>query len=122
MHVQAPAVADRPQRRSRFDGKTVIITGGAGGMEYPTLVTTGSDTVLARPGIRAAEYVTIHEVGHNWFQGILAFTLPEALWLAGQGVSDDIVVAYPTVDTAARKRISRALARMRDVLPAEEMS
>jgi len=33
-------------------------------------------------------------------QGILAFTLPEALWLAGDG-HDDIVVAYPTVDREA---------------------
>jgi len=35
------------------------------------------------------------------FHGILAFTLREALWLHEQGVSDDIVVAYPTVDRAA---------------------
>jgi D-serine deaminase-like pyridoxal phosphate-dependent protein len=33
-------------------------------------------------------------------RGILAFTLPEALWLAGEG-HDDLVVAYPTVDRAA---------------------
>jgi D-serine deaminase-like pyridoxal phosphate-dependent protein len=35
------------------------------------------------------------------FAGIMAFTLPEALWLAREGVSDDIMVAYPTVDRAA---------------------
>jgi D-serine deaminase-like pyridoxal phosphate-dependent protein len=35
------------------------------------------------------------------FSGILAFTLPEALWLAECGVSDDIVVAYPTADKTA---------------------
>ena len=35
------------------------------------------------------------------FAGIMAFTLPEALWLARAGVSDDILVAYPTVDRAA---------------------
>jgi hypothetical protein len=46
--------------------------GGAGGMEYPTLVTTAGDTVFARDGIHIPEYVTIHEIGHNWFQGILA--------------------------------------------------
>jgi len=33
-------------------------------------------------------------------QGVLAFTLPEALWLAGHG-HDDLVVAYPSVDRAA---------------------
>ncbi|WP_144877101.1 alanine racemase [Microbacterium sp. 1.5R] len=41
------------------------------------------DAVLALPGYR----------------GILAFTLPEALWLAE--THDDIVIGYPTVDRAA---------------------
>lgn len=35
------------------------------------------------------------------FAGILAFTLREALWLHEQGISDDIVVAYPSVDRGA---------------------
>jgi hypothetical protein len=39
-------------------------------MEYPTLVTTGGDVDL--PGLHLAEEVTVHEVGHNWFQGLLA--------------------------------------------------
>ena len=40
------------------------------------------------------------------FRGILAYTLPEAIWLAGRGSSDDIVVAYPTVDRAALGRLA----------------
>lgn len=44
------------------------------------------------------------------YSGILAFTLPEALWLAADGpsgpVSDDIVVAYPTTDTGAIARLA----------------
>jgi D-serine deaminase-like pyridoxal phosphate-dependent protein len=40
------------------------------------------------------------------FRGVLAYTLPEALWLAGRGSSDDIVVAYPTVDRAALARLA----------------
>jgi D-serine deaminase-like pyridoxal phosphate-dependent protein len=39
------------------------------------------------------------------FAGILAFTLAEALWLEEHDVSDDIVVAYPTVDRAALARL-----------------
>ncbi|GAA2434685.1 amino acid deaminase/aldolase [Actinomadura vinacea] len=35
------------------------------------------------------------------FAGIMAFTLPEALWLARHGTSDDILVAYPTTDRTA---------------------
>jgi D-serine deaminase-like pyridoxal phosphate-dependent protein len=38
-------------------------------------------------------------------QGILAFTLPEALWLAGHGHSD-LVVAYPTVDRTALRALA----------------
>jgi D-serine deaminase-like pyridoxal phosphate-dependent protein len=38
---------------------------------------------------------------HEAFAGVLAFTLREALWLHEQGLSDDLVVAYPTVDRAA---------------------
>ena len=40
-------------------------------------------------------------LAHDGFQGVLAFTLREALWLHAQGISDDIVVAYPTVDRGA---------------------
>ncbi|WP_106397786.1 amino acid deaminase/aldolase [Actinocorallia populi] len=41
------------------------------------------------------------------FAGIMAFTLDEALWLAGHRTSDDILVAYPTVDRAALRRLVR---------------
>ena len=45
-------------------------------------------------------------LGTSGFRGILAFSLPEALWLAEQGVSDDIVVAYPSTDRAALTRLA----------------
>jgi D-serine deaminase-like pyridoxal phosphate-dependent protein len=57
--------------------------------------------VLARPG----------------FEGTLAFTLPEALWLAGHGF-DDIVVAYPTSDREAL----RSLAALRAERPETRVS
>jgi D-serine deaminase-like pyridoxal phosphate-dependent protein len=44
------------------------------------------------------------------FHGTLAFTLPEALWLAGHGVRD-LVVAYPTVDRAALRELADLTAR-----------
>jgi D-serine deaminase-like pyridoxal phosphate-dependent protein len=48
--------------------------------------------VLARPG----------------FAGVLAYSLPEALWLAGgeDPVSTDVVVGYPSVDRAALRRLA----------------
>jgi D-serine deaminase-like pyridoxal phosphate-dependent protein len=39
------------------------------------------------------------------FRGTLAYTLPEALWLAGHGARD-IVVAYPTADGAALRELA----------------
>jgi D-serine deaminase-like pyridoxal phosphate-dependent protein len=39
------------------------------------------------------------------FHGVLGYTLREALWLEQQGISDDIVLAYPTVDRAALARL-----------------
>jgi D-serine deaminase-like pyridoxal phosphate-dependent protein len=40
------------------------------------------------------------------FRGILAFTLPEALWLVECQASDDIVVAYPTADLQALAKLA----------------
>jgi hypothetical protein len=43
----------------------------AGGMEYPTLITTGGPW-WGPPGGLFIELVTIHEFGHQWFYGMLA--------------------------------------------------
>jgi D-serine deaminase-like pyridoxal phosphate-dependent protein len=40
------------------------------------------------------------------FRGIMAYTLPEALWLAGAGTDRDILVAYPTADAGALGRLA----------------
>jgi len=39
------------------------------------------------------------------FAGIMAFTLPEALWLAAEGY-DDLLVAYPTTDRTALRALA----------------
>jgi D-serine deaminase-like pyridoxal phosphate-dependent protein len=44
------------------------------------------------------------------FQGTLAFTLPEALWLGELGF-EDIVVAYPTTDREALQTLARLSVR-----------
>jgi D-serine deaminase-like pyridoxal phosphate-dependent protein len=44
-------------------------------------------------------------LARDGFHGVLGFTLAEALWLEEQGVSDDIVVAYPTVDRGSLARL-----------------
>jgi hypothetical protein len=61
---------------------------GAGGMEYPTLVTAGVPDSLglgptpARLGLdQTLELVVIHEVGHQWWQSMVAFNEVEEPWL-----------------------------------------
>ncbi len=44
----------------------------SGGMEYPTLITTGAPWYAPMLGVRALEVVTIHELGHQWFYGLVA--------------------------------------------------
>jgi D-serine deaminase-like pyridoxal phosphate-dependent protein len=39
------------------------------------------------------------------FRGTLAYTLPEALWLAENG-AEDVVVAYPSADRAALRELA----------------
>lgn len=48
------------------------------------------------------------------FRGTLSFTLPEALWLADKGF-DDLVVAYPTADRDALRRLAKAMADRTDL-------
>jgi hypothetical protein len=50
----------------------------AGGMEYPTFFTVGGPNWLAPLGIRWVESVTAHELGHQWFYGLVATN--EARW------------------------------------------
>ena len=56
----------------------------AGGMEYPTFMTTGADRLDAHPPFSWSsdiESLTAHEFGHQYFQGLLASNEFEEGWL-----------------------------------------
>jgi hypothetical protein len=53
---------------------------GAGGMEYPTLITAGSFWLLP-DGLRLPEVTTVHEFGHNYWYGIVGSNEFEEAWL-----------------------------------------
>ncbi|MGD0452342.1 MAG: amino acid deaminase/aldolase [Solirubrobacteraceae bacterium] len=55
-------------------------------------------------------------LARDGFQGTLAFTLPEALWLASGG-TDDLLVAYPTTDSDALRALVAADAGIDGDLP-----
>ena len=60
----------------------------------------GTPLRVASKSVRVPELLR-RALRHDAFHGVLAFTLREALWLHDHGVSDDLVVAYPTVDLGA---------------------
>jgi hypothetical protein len=53
---------------------------GAGGMEYPTLI-TGGTSWSAPKSVQRPEGVTVHEAGHQFFYGLLASNEFEEPWL-----------------------------------------
>jgi aminopeptidase N len=65
---------------------------GAGGMEYPTLVTAGTMNLLGPGGEgggieRWLESVIVHEIGHQWWQSMVGFNEAEEPWL-DEGFTD----------------------------------
>jgi hypothetical protein len=70
---------------------------GAGGMEYPTLVTAGTMSMLGVEGLvsrgvdRSLEVIVSHEIGHQWWQSMVAFNEAEEPWL------DEGFTEYSTV-------------------------
>lgn len=66
---------------------------------------SGKPVRVASKSLRVPALVR-RALDHDGFAGVLAFTVAEALWLHETGVSDDIVVAYPSVDTAALARLT----------------
>ncbi|MBB3044432.1 amino acid deaminase/aldolase [Nocardioides soli] len=55
-------------------------------------------------------------LAHDGFRGVLAFTLREALWLHRQGICDDILVAYPTVDRGALAELTSSPEAAADIV------
>jgi hypothetical protein len=67
----------------------------AGGMEYPNFITTGTGNLVAFPPFSRSpgiEAVTVHEFGHQYFQGMLASNESEEAWL------DEGVTSYTEVE------------------------
>lgn len=58
-----------------YDKLTIVVAprdaAGVGGMEYPGLVTVEGNASLPRFA-RTIEYVTAHELAHQWFYGVVA--------------------------------------------------
>ena len=87
--------------RYPYDVLTVVHPPGdaqeAGGMEYPTLITSDGPW-WAPAAVRAPEMVTIHELGHQWFYGMVA--TDELSWpLLDEGINQ-----FAEIDAMAKWR------------------
>ncbi|MFF0173162.1 amino acid deaminase/aldolase [Micromonospora profundi] len=60
----------------------------------------GKPLRLASKSVRSRELISRALARPGW-RGVMAFTLPEAIWLVRAGVSDDVLLAYPSADRAA---------------------
>ena len=64
----------------------------------------GKPIRLASKSVRC-RYLIDRVLGLDGFRGILAYTLPEALWLVATGTSGDVVVGYPSANQQALGRL-----------------
>ncbi|WP_349879387.1 amino acid deaminase/aldolase [Micromonospora sp. HUAS YX12] len=81
-HLDPPyAVVDL----TAFDANAEALAGRSGGKPLR----------VASKSVRVRELLTRVLKRPGW-HGVMAFTLPEAVWLVRSGVSDDVLVAYPT--------------------------
>jgi D-serine deaminase-like pyridoxal phosphate-dependent protein len=78
-----------------FDKNTADLTRRAGNL--PIRVATKS--VRCRHLIERA-------LARSGYHGVMCYSLPEALWLYAVGTSDDLLVAYPTVDRKALRALA----------------
>lgn len=91
-HLPAPlAVVDL----EAFDANAADLRRRAGG----TPIRVATKSVRVPDLIRRA-------LANDGFSGVMSFTLDEAIWLVRQGITDDALMGYPTVDTAALARLA----------------
>jgi D-serine deaminase-like pyridoxal phosphate-dependent protein len=76
----------------------------------------GKPIRVASKSVRCRRLLELILAGDPGFRGLLTYTLPETLWLAGGGLGD-LVVAYPTADRTAIAQLARLTAERSDSAP-----
>jgi D-serine deaminase-like pyridoxal phosphate-dependent protein len=97
--------------RARTDAVSAL-SGPVASIDLDALQFNALDLVVRSSGVPirvASKSIRVREVldatlTMAGYRGILAFTLPEALWLAEE--HDDVVLGYPTADRAALARLA----------------
>jgi D-serine deaminase-like pyridoxal phosphate-dependent protein len=79
-----------------FDANGKALTGRA----------AGKPLRVASKSVRCRDLLRRILATPGW-HGVMSFTLPEAIWLVRTGVTDDVLVGYPTADRAALRELAR---------------
>lgn len=94
--------------RSRYDRATAHLDAPVAIVDLEAFDANAADLVRRAGGkpIRVAtksvrcRALLERVLARNGFAGVMSFTLAESLWLARTGVSDDVLLAYPSADRA----------------------
>src|SRR5215210_4543008 len=113
MSLPAP---DAERSRARLDDATADLDPPLAVLDLDALDANADDLVRRAAGkpVRVASKsvrnrgVLRRVLARPGFAGVLAYSLPEALWLSGgdDPVSTDVVVAYPSADRSALRRLA----------------
>jgi len=104
--VTSYAVLARDTRRARYDGATAeldpplaLVDLGAFDRNAADLTRRAGDRPIrvATKSLRC-RFLIERALAAPGYRGVMCYSLPEALWLHAMGTSDDLLVAYPTVD------------------------
>ncbi len=102
-----PAGAAAPEAlRARYDGATAALDPPLAIVDEAAFDRNAADLTrrAANHPIRVAtkslrcRYLIERALASPGYQGVMCYSLAEALWLHAMGTSDDLLVAYPTVD------------------------
>jgi len=112
--ASATAAVSRATRRVRYDAATMhldppfaIVDRAAFDANAAALVAraAGKPIRVASKSVRCRELLRRLLARPGW-AGVMAYALPEALWLVATRISDDVLVAYPTVHRQALARLA----------------
>ncbi|MFI6763342.1 amino acid deaminase/aldolase [Micromonospora sp. NPDC050417] len=112
MHTDVPI--DRDALRDRLDRATahldppfaaIDLTAFDANADALSTRAAGKPVRVASKSVRCRDLLTRALARPGW-QGVMAYTVREANWLVRTGVSDDVLVAYPSADRAGLAAIA----------------
>lgn len=109
--------------RARYDRVTAHLDPPLAIVDLDAFDRNAADLVRRAAGrpIRVASkslrcrYLIEHALKKPGFHGVMCYALSEALWLHAAGTSDDLLVAYPTVDKSALQALAEGDAARRHI-------